>query len=185
MNNFPQLMIGDQLPVIPNQQLGENVAVMVSFSTVRVPIDKMVSIIEGTSNNTQYPMEEDAIRTIIYECLNEYLAFALPKPIQQDNCSFEFYLEDRFKAVAHLLNPPVTEENPYPDKRMMMFLNSQWAMACGELGRQLLPGIRDLNAHHQDVDQIHMFRVDDNKTGMYVLSGITYDQVDAESAEGL
>jgi hypothetical protein len=165
--------------------VGDNVAVMVSFATVRVPIDKMVNVIEGTSLNTPYPQEEDSVRTIIYECLNEYLAFMLPKPLTPANLSFEFYLDDRFKAVAHILNPPVTEENPYPDKRLMMFLNTQWAIACAELGRQLLPGIRDLNAHHQDVEQIQMFRVDDNKTGMYVLSGITYDEVDAESSEGL
>ncbi|WDS62395.1 hypothetical protein [Pseudomonas phage D6] len=163
----------------------DNVAVMVSFSTTRPAIDKMVNILEGTSNNTAYPMEEEAIRTILYECLNEYLAFSLPKTLSPENCSFEFYLEDRFKALAGILNPPVTDINPYPDKRMMMFLNAQWAIACAELGRQLLPGIRDLNAHHQDVEQIQMFRVDDNKTGMYVLSGITYDQVDAESEEGL
>jgi len=167
------------------QPQGENVAVMVSFATVRVPINKMVNVLEGVSNNTVYPMDEEAIRTIIYECLNEYMKFTLPKIPMGENCSFEFYLDDRFKALARIINPAVTELNPNPDKRLMMFLNAQWAIACAELGRQLLPGIRDLNAHNQDVDQIQMFRVDDNKTGMYVLSGITYDEVDSESEEGL
>lgn len=176
------------IPMYPQMQgmpANDNVAVMVSFKTVRVPIDKITNIIEGTSLNTEYPMEEEAIRTILYECLNEYLAFSLPKSLIEGNCSFEHYLDDRFRAVAHILNPPVTELNPYPDKKMMMFLNAQWAIACAELGRQLLPGIRDLNAHNQDVDQIQMFRMDDNRTGMYVLSGILYDQVDVEQEEGL
>ncbi|MNB96324.1 hypothetical protein D3C81_351750 [compost metagenome] len=168
-----------------NQFVPDNVAVRVSFNSVSIPIDKMVSILEGTSNNTQYPMEEESIRTILYECLNEYLQYSLPNVPNGQNCSFEHYLDDRFKALSPILNPPELEGYAPPDKRMMMFLNAQWAIAVGELGRQLLPGIRDLNAHNQDVEQIHMFKLDDYRTGMYVLSGILYDTVDAEMEEGL
>lgn len=170
---------------LPLSNIPDNVAVRVSFAAVRVHIDKMVSILEGTSNNTMYPMEEDAIRTILYECLNEYLQFSLPNVPSQINCSFEHYLDDRFRALSPILNPPELEGMPPPDKRMMMFLNAQWACAVGELGRQLLPGIRDLNSHNQDLDQIHMFKLDDYRTSMYVLSGVLYDVVDAESEVGL
>lgn len=168
-----------------NQFIPDNVAVRVSFDAVSIPINKMVSVLEGTSNNTPYPMEEDSIRTILYECLNEYLQYSLPNVPNGQNCSFEHYLDDRFKALSFILNPPELEGFPPPDKRMMMFLNAQWAIAVGELGRQLLPGIRDLNAHNQDVEQIHMFRLDSHQTGMYVLSGISYDSLDAEMEEGL
>lgn len=162
----------------------DNIAVRVNFDTVRVPINKIANIIEATSNNTPYPMEQDSIQAILYECLNEYMQFSLPNLPGKENCNFEHYLDDRFLAIAGILNPVITELNPNPDKRMMAFLNAQWAIACGELGRQLLPGIRDLNQHNQDVGALHMFRLDDHKTGMYVLTGVAYDEVDM-AEEGL
>ncbi|QBJ02572.1 hypothetical protein MZD04_gp042 [Pseudomonas phage Psa21] len=183
MNNFQYPMAGNVTFTQPSVQDHDNVAVRVSFDAVKIPINKITSILEGISNNTPYPMEELAINTILYECLNEYLQFTLPTIPNGENCSFEYYLDTHFKALANIVNPPVLEGYPMPDKRMMMFINSQWAIAVAELGRQLLPGIRDLNSHNQEVDQIQMFRLDDHKTGMYVLTGISYDQVDAE--EGL
>lgn len=162
----------------------DNVAVMVSFSTVKIPINKMSDLLEGVSLNTQYPMESEAIRTILYECLNEYLQFTLPKIPGNVNICFEHYLHDRFKAIAHLVNPPQLDNMPPPDKRWMMYLNAQWAIAVSELGRQLLPGVRDLNNHAQDVNEIQVFATENPSTGLYVLSGVHYDVVDMNE-EGL
>lgn len=160
----------------------DNVAVMVSFAGVAVPINKMVNVIEGISLNTAYPQEEESIRQILYESLNEYMQFALPKLPSPQNICFEHYLTTRFQAVKDIINPPVTEENPYPNKSHMMFLNAQWAIACAELGRQLLPGIRDLNNHSQEVDGLEMFQMESSKQGVYVLTGKHYDLIDMEEA---
>lgn len=158
----------------------DNVAVMVSFDTVKIPINKMTNVIEGTSANTNYPQEELAIRAILYECLNEYLQYALPKIPQPNNICFEHYLNDRFKCIAHIINPPFIDGLPPPDKRLMMFLNAQWAIAVGELGRQLIPGVRDLNNHQQEVSDVQMFSMPGTNAGLYVLSGTHYDQVDMD-----
>lgn len=160
----------------------DNVAVMVSFASVAIPINKMVNVIEGCSLNTAYPQEEDSIRQILYESLNEYMQFSLPGLPKSDNICFEHYLSSRFPAVMDIINPPVTETNPYPNKSHMLFLNAQWAIACGELSRQLMPGIRDLNKHDQDVGEIHMFQMESSKQGVYVLTGKHYDLIDMEEA---
>lgn len=174
---------------------GDNVAVMVSFAQVRGPVDKMVTFIEGRSLNTQYPLEEDAIRTIIFESLNEYVQFALPNVPSGEACSFEHYLSDRFPSVAEIINPSATEMIPCPDKRGIMYLNAQWAIAVGELARQLIPGIRDLNAWGQDCHSMEVFtipeavswdRADDIRrtkvsSALYMLTGIQYSEVDMES----
>uniref|UniRef100_A0AB39CCM4 Uncharacterized protein n=1 Tax=Pseudomonas phage RVTF4 TaxID=3236931 RepID=A0AB39CCM4_9VIRU len=176
----------------PPTGVEDNVAVMVSYARIRPIVDKMVLYIEGQSAATQYPMEEDAIRTIIFECLNEYVQFALPKIPQPQDLNFEYYLDTRFKAMADIINPPVTDENPYPNKAGILFLSAQWAMAVGELARQLIPGIRDLNAWGQDCNQMQVFtipeavsfdRAEDLRrtkvtSAMYILSGVQYDEVD-------
>ncbi len=158
----------------------DNIAVMVSFSTVKIPINKMVNIIENATINAQYPQEEESIRTILYECLNEYLQYSLPKIPTGANICFEHYLNDRFRCVADVLNPPVLDGCPPPDKRLMMFLNSQWAIAVSELGRQLIPGVRDLNNHQQEVGEIYMYPMQNDNAGLYVLSGTHYDQIDMD-----
>lgn len=174
---------------------GDNVAVMVSFARIRAPIDKMVMYIEGQALQAGYPMEEDTIRTILFESLNEYLQFTLPTIPRGENCSFEHYLDTRFQAIAQIVNPTITESNPNPNKSGIMFLNAQWAIAVGELARQLIPGIRDLNAWGQDCGELQVFTLpespsfdramDERRTqvhsAVYVLSGIQYEDVDMES----
>lgn len=186
--------------MITNQPNGveDNVAVMVSFDRIRPPVDKMVMFIEGRSIEAGYPMEEDAIRTIIFECLNEYVQFALPNVQTGQNCTFEYYLDTRFKAIAELVNPVITEINPYPNKSGIMFLNALWSTAVGELARQLIPGIRDLNQWGQDCQQMHVFtlpeavsfdRAEDLRrtkvhSAVYILSGVQYEEVET-TEEGL
>lgn len=182
--------------MITNQPNGiaDNVAVMVSFARIRPIVDKMVTYLEGQSLSTPYPMEEDSIRTIIFECLNEYVQFALPNVPQQQNVTFEYYLDTRFKALVQIVDPPETEFNPMPNKSGIMFLNALWASAVGELARQLIPGIRDLNAWGQDCQQMQVYtipeavsfdRADDLRrskvtSAMYILSGVQYSEVDME-----
>lgn len=164
------------------QYPSDNVAVRVSFAPVNIPINKMASVIEGVSINAGYPMEEVTIQAILYECLNEYLQFSLPSLVTAQNICFEHYLDDRFAAIKNIINPPFIDGYPPPNKQWMMFLNAQWAIACAELGRQLIPGVRDLQQHQQEVAEVHMFNTDTWKTGLYVLSGKHYDEVDMEEA---
>lgn len=146
----------------------DNIAVMVNLDAVSTPMEKIVSILLGHSVNTPYPQEEESVRSILYECLNNYLAFTLPNVPQPQNISFEYYMEERFKCLM----PFIT------DTRIHMFINAQWAIAVSELGAQLMPGIRDLIDHGQEIDSVATFDGTRRNQSLYVLTGVPYEELD-------
>lgn len=146
----------------------DNVAVMVSLEHIKSPIEKIVMLIVSNSLSSEYPQEEDSVREILYDCLNQYLAFTLPTLPQRQNITIEYYLEERFQPLLPYLSDP----------QLMMFINAQWAIAVSELGAQLLPGIRDLVDRGQEIDAVETFHGTRRGQSIYVLTGVHFEDMD-------
>lgn len=147
-----------------------NVSVTADTSRIVVTLKKMAMIIQNQSMLTEYPMDEADIVPILMECVNQYLGFILPSQ-PQGNIGFDFYLDEHFKALRKQFDSE-TETGQLARN----YLNAHFTVAVSDLAQQLVQGVNHLNQNGYDVDAIKTFHMVPNKTDLFVLEGIQFEE---------
>lgn len=148
-----------------------NTAVTVTLSEVNILVNKMAMVICNVSYNSEYPQEEEAVKDILRECIDQYLKFCLPSLPKDAVGGFEFYVDEYFVAIKKEL---------FADPQTMPYLNAMFAEACGVMGRQLVLAVRDMEFHGSTVEQIHVHDIQPRQTQMYILEGIRFEDTDID-----
>lgn len=147
-----------------------NCAVTADMSRIAVTLKKMAMIIQNQSLQTEFPMDEDCIIPILMECVNSYLQFILPQQ-PQGNIGFDFYLDDHFKALRKQF-----DSDTQNGQLARNYLNAHFTVAVSDLAQQLYQGVTHLNQNGYEVDAIRTFHMVPNKTDLFVLEGIQFEE---------